>query len=48
MHDEVVVGDQVARGTKAVAVERRADHLPSVKVTAAGPSQGSINEQWYS
>ena len=48
-HDEAVVGDPVAAGAQAVAVEHRADRaVPSVKATQAGPSHGSISVEWNS
>ena len=47
-HDQAVVGDPVARGAQPVAVEHRADLVPSVNTTQAGPSQGSIIEEWNS
>jgi hypothetical protein len=40
--DAVVVGDEVARRTQAVAVERRADLAAVGEGDAAGPSHGSI------
>ena len=48
-HDHaVVVREVVAAGTQAVAVEDRADDVPSVKAIDAGPSQGSMRQEWYS
>ncbi len=47
-HDEAVVGDPVAARAQAVAVEHGADCVPSVNATQAGPSQGSISEEWNS
>ncbi len=44
----VVGGDAVARRPQAVAVEHRADRVPSVKAIDAGPSHGSISDEWYS
>ena len=44
--DEVVVGDPVAARAQPVAVEHGADHVPSVNVTLAGPSHGSITLAW--
>ena len=46
--DEVVLGDVIARGPEAVAVEHGADHVPSEKAIDAGPSHGSISDEWYS
>jgi hypothetical protein len=40
--DQAVLGDPVAAGTQAVAVQDRPDEVPSVKVMHAGPSHGSI------
>ena len=40
--DQIVLGDVVARRPQAVAVEHRADHVPSVNAIDAGPSHGSI------
>jgi hypothetical protein len=45
-HHEVVVGDPVPARAEAVAVEHGTDHVPSVKVTLAGPSHGSIRLAW--
>ena len=47
--DEVVLGDVVARRPQAVAVEaRRRSRVPSVNAIEAGPSHGSISDEWYS
>ena len=48
-HDEAVVGDPVARPGRSPLRSRTAPILvPSVKTTQAGPSQGSISDEWYS
>ena len=47
--DEVVLGDVIAGRAQAVAVEHRADAcVPSVKAIEAGPSHGSMRQEWYS
>ena len=48
-HDhQAAVGDPIAAGTQAVAVQQAPIQVPSVKATDAGPSQGSIRQAWYS
>jgi hypothetical protein len=47
-HHQVVLGDDVAAGAQAVAVQRGADHAAVGERHGRRPSQGSISEAWYS
>ena len=44
--DEAVVRLDPAAGAQAVAVERRADDAAVGEATAAGPSHGSMRQEW--
>ena len=46
--DQAVLGHVVAGGPEPVPVEDAPITVPSVKAIEAGPSQGSISEEWYS
>ena len=47
-HDVALGVLHPAAGAQAVAVEHRAAQRPSVNATAAGPSHGSIRQEWKS
>jgi hypothetical protein len=47
-HDEAVVGDPVAEGRRPLRSSTAPIWVPSVNATQAGPSHGSISEEWNS
>ena len=46
--DAIVVGEVIATRPQPVAIQDRPMYLPSVNAIEAGPSQGSIKQEWYS